>query len=251
MSVRTKLVACIGSAALALIAAPVAGAHVSVSSTNMTAGGYGVLSINVPHGCNGNATTKIEMQLPEGTTSFTPGRTAFWTGTVTTKKLDTPLKGEEGEEISDVPDTVTFTASKPLPDGMYESIPSSIKLPDTEGVVYFPVVQSCEKNTSTEWTQIPEADAKAEPEHPAGELILTANMGEDHHGNAAEEAEHDKDASEAPRAEAKDMSGVSTKQVANLQDDVDSARMLGIAGIIVGALGLLFGLGALRRGRTS
>lgn len=234
MKFRTLIAS--ATAAAALIIVPSAIAHVTVSATNLEAGGYSTLTIAVPHGCEGAATTKLELKLAEGTTSFTPGRTAFWTGKVTTKKLDEPITNAHGEEITEVPETVTYTASKPLPDGQLDLISNSIKLPDTEGDAYFPIIQTCEGGKSTSWTQIPEEGGE-EPEHPAGELTLVAASGDEHGDGEAAEKVHD----------AADAASDHDDEMGDLQDDVDNARILAIVGIVLGALGLLFGLVGIRR----
>ncbi|MGH3334903.1 MAG: DUF1775 domain-containing protein, partial [Nocardioides sp.] len=67
MSVRrtlTRLGAPLAAAAaVTLVAAAPASAHVTVSPSDATAGAFTVLTVSVPHGCDGSPTTRIEVQI--------------------------------------------------------------------------------------------------------------------------------------------------------------------------------------------
>jgi uncharacterized protein YcnI len=76
MSVRTtaRLGATTATlAAVALIASPAA-AHVSATPSVAEAGAYTVLTMGVPHGCDGSPTTKLEIQIPEHAAARRPAR---------------------------------------------------------------------------------------------------------------------------------------------------------------------------------
>lgn len=221
------------AAAALLIAVPVASAHITLKSDNTSAGGYAYANFTVPHGCEGSSTTKVELKVPDGITSFVPQRSPLWDVKVTTKKPDGDLKNAHGEAITEVPDTVTWTYSTPLPNAQLDQLGASIALPTEEGQLNFPLVQTCEKG-STSWTEI-QAEGGDEPEHPAPSLMITA-ASDGGHGDAA-----DKDEEHAAGSDS-GSENVSSKDVDNLQDDVDQARMIAIIGIVIGALGLLFGL---------
>lgn len=61
--------ATVGAVVLTLFGATAASAHVSVSSNTAEAGSYAILTFSVPHGCDGSATTKIAIQIPDGINS--------------------------------------------------------------------------------------------------------------------------------------------------------------------------------------
>lgn len=233
MKIRTTLIA----AATLLVAAPVAGAHVGVKTDSTAAGGYATLTFAVPHGCDGAATDKLVLQIPDGVTSFTPGRTAFWTPKLTMKTLDEPITSSHGEKITEVPDVVTWTATTPLPEGQLDQIPASVKFPEEEGQLNFPLVQECVGDAETAWTQIA-AEGGEEPEHPAPSVTLTAATGDAHGGGDEHEAADDS---------SKDDDSHSAADMKSLEDDVDTARTTAYIGIGIGALGLLFGLVGMRR----
>jgi hypothetical protein len=82
-----------------------------------------------------------------------------------------------------------------------------------------------------------------ETERPSPLLTLVDAEGE--HGGSGDEAEPAADGE--PTA---DSGGVTVENAAT-QDDVDSANLLGVIGIVVGALGLLAGGFALFRRRSA
>ena len=59
------------------VAAP-ASAHVTISASTTAAGAFAVLTLSVPHGCDGSATTEIAIQIPEEVNAVTPTRNALW-----------------------------------------------------------------------------------------------------------------------------------------------------------------------------
>ena len=94
MSVRrtlTRLGAPLAAAAaVTLVAAGPASAHVTVSPSDATAGAFTVLTVSVPHGCDGSPTTRIELQIPEQILSVTPTRNPFYEVETKVAELDEP-----------------------------------------------------------------------------------------------------------------------------------------------------------------
>lgn len=226
-----------------LLALPViASAHVTVSVDNATAGGYAILTVKVPHGCEGKGTNKINLKLPEGTASFAAARSPFWSSEVKMRKLDAPIKDAHGNEITELPDEVIYTGiGDALPDGDLDMLYGSIKLPDTTGDVFFPILQGCEGGAEAKWIQMA---AKGEDPHalesPAPSVHLVA-AGEEH-----DAADDDKDADKADDADDKSSDDDDTSND-KLEDDVQSARILGGAGLGAGLLGVIFGIVGMRR----
>lgn len=242
----TAAVATTGALLAVLAAAPVAGAHVTVSTDNPTAGGYAIANIKVPHGCDGKATTKLTVKLPDGVTSFAAGRSPFWTSEVKMRTLDEPIEGGHGDKITEVASEVVYTAETPLPDGDLDILPASIRWPDTEGPVYMPIVQDCEGGASSGWIEVPaEGESGDELEMPAPMVELAPAGG---HGHDADDAKDD--AKHADDEEGDDeVEAAAAVDTSDLEDDVDAATKLGYAGLGAGALGILIGLGAFMRRR--
>lgn len=208
---RTLMRACAGTCGAGLAVLTLAGpasAHVTISPSTAVAGEYAVLTVGVPHGCDGSATTAIAISLPEGVLSVTPTRNPFWTVEETQETLAEPITDAHGNTVTERDAVVTYTARTPLPDGQRDTFELSLKLPDAPfTTLAFPVIQTCEQG-ETAWTEV-SADG-AETEHPAPTLTLVA---------AAD-----------PAAEA---------------EDEDEGNAPGWAGLGAGLLGLVAGVAAL------
>lgn len=194
LSARALAVPALAGVLLTATAA-VASAHVTVSPSTGQAGAYAVLTFSVPHGCDGSATTKVAIRIPENITTVTPTRNPFWKVEVAKQKLAQPVTDSHGNTITERDATVTYTATTPLPDKQRDAFELSLKLPDKAGdTLAFPVVQTCQKG-QTGWTEVAAAGQDAESlEHPAPTLTLTAaDTGSDEgqgdgHGSAAPSA---------------------------------------------------------------
>lgn len=203
-----KVAAAFGAAVVLAVGGPIAAnAHVTVAPSNTAAESYSVLTFSVGHGCEGSPTTALTFTVPDSIESVTPTVNPGWT-------------------ITTSDNTVTYTAAEPLTDGLRTTFALSVKLPDLPAgeQLDFPVLQQCEVG-STDWSE-PAVEGQEEPPHPAPSIVLTESTG-DGHGQepAAEETEHDGAAS---------------------SDDV-MARILGIAGLVLGTVGVMIGVGSRRK----
>lgn len=215
---------------LALGIAGPASAHVTVTPSETAAGAYTVLTVSVPHGCDGSATTKIAVQLPESIVSVTPTRNALYDVEKVMQQLDEPITGSHGEEITERVAQVVYTATTPLPDGQRDAFELSLQIPeDAAGqTLAFPTVQSCEQG-ETAWTEIPADGQSADDlEHPAPAFAVTEA------GAEAEPAAATSSAAVSAPVEVADDEGTNT---------------LGILGLVAGLLGLALGGLALARTR--
>jgi uncharacterized protein YcnI len=198
-----KVGAALGAAALIAVGAPLAAsAHVTVDPSSTAASGFSVLTFAVSHGCDGSPTTGLTFTVPDGIASIAPTVNPGWT-----------IEQSEGQ--------VVYTAHTPLPDGQRTTFELSVKLPDLPAgeQVDFPVLQQCEAG-STDWADVAVA-GEAEPEHPAPSIVLTESAG-DGHGHAA--------------VAVADESASGHQATTNPDDIV--ARILGIGGLALGAIGL-------------
>lgn len=236
----SALAALFGAAALTLGSAAVAHAHVTASSDSAVAGGYAVVTLAVPHGCDGSATTAVAIQIPEGINSVTPTRNPLYTVEKVMEKLPTPITDAHGNELTERVAQVVYTTTTPLPDGQRDAFELSMKLPDDAGdtTLYFPTVQTCEQGESA-WVEIP---AEGQDPHdlalPAPALAVAPGgdtHGHDHATPTASPSAHDEHSSE----------GGHDSHAA----EAGSSNAVGIAALVVGSLGLLAGLIALIRVR--
>ena len=211
--------------ALALAIAP-ASAHVTISPDTTAAGSFAVLTVSVPHGCDGSATTKIAISMPEEIPQVTATRNPYWDLEVQSEPLAEPIVDAHGNEITEREAVVVYTAKEPLPDPVRDTLELSIQLPDAVGETFaFPIVQTCEQG-ETSWTEVADEGQDAEElEHPAPLVTVTEAEG-DGHGHDAEGSD------EAPAASADDEADEDGNGLAL------AGLGAGIAGIVVGGIAL-------------
>lgn len=217
------------AAAIVLGTAGTASAHVSATATSTAANSYTTATFSVPHGCDGSPTTKIEFQVPDSVIEVTPTVNPNWTITKATEQYTSPSASSDDESAEDAGErvtSVTYTAKTPLPADERDTFALSFSLPDGKpgDRVSFPVVQTCERG-SVDWDQAQES-GKAEPEHPAPSIVLTAAT-----------TQGDDDATTATASD--------TGTTAAQPDLV--GRFLGLGGLVVGAVGLVVAVAATRR----
>ena len=232
---------------LALAVAGPASAHVTVTPSTTAAGAYAVLTFSVPHGCDGSATTKLSIKLPDDVIEATPTRNAFYDVEKVTAKLDTPITAEDGDEITEKVDQIVYTAKTPLPDGERDVFEVQLQIPEDDAgkTLTFPAIQSCEQG-ETAWTEVPADGADEDSvEHPAPAFEVTDAADTDGHGHQMD------DSSASPAAEGAAASGETTTAAvsAAADSDDDGGNTLGILGLVAGLLGLALGGLALARTR--
>ncbi|MFJ8151423.1 YcnI family protein [Streptomyces sp. NPDC094468] len=206
------------TAASVLVAAGVASAHVTVHPESYAKGATdGVLTFRVPNEENTASTTKVQVYLPTDhpVLGVLVSPRDGWTAKVTTTKLKTPVKTDDGT-ITEAASEITWTGGK-IGAGQFEDFDVAFgQLPEDTGRLTFKTLQTYSDGKVVRWIEEP-ADGADEPENPAPTLKLTA-AGAD-------------TASTAP-------AGSGAKATANTSADDSTARGLGIAGLIVGVLGL-------------
>jgi uncharacterized protein YcnI len=221
-----------------LLSAGVASAHVTanVYGDQPTKGGYGAIFLRVPNEDAAAGTIKVEVDVkPEyaisgARTKPVPG----WTAEVTKTKLGTPVKTASGTDISDVVSKISWTAQpgNKIAAGSAEFQEFEISLgalPSNVDELVLPTIQTYEGGKVVSWNEVQPAGAE-EPEYPAPTVKLAAAVTTDHHGGAVADT-----ASEAASSSSSD----------------NTARWLGGAGLVVGALGLGVGAGATIRARKA
>jgi uncharacterized protein YcnI len=154
------------AAAAALTLSASAFAHITLANKQAAAGSYYKAIFNVPHGCKGSATRKIRVHIPDGVIAVKPQPKAGW-------KIDV-VEGAypkayalHGAKISSGVREVSWTGT--LPDAYFDEFVFQAYLtPDMPAgaVVYFPVVQECEKGVDR-WI-----DLKESSDMPAPHLTL-------------------------------------------------------------------------------
>jgi len=136
-------------------------AHITLETEEAQAGSSYKAVFRVPHGCDGSATVKITVKVPEGFIAAKPMPHAGW-------KIDL-VKGKYakaydyyGSKIDSGVTEVTWSGGN-LPDAYYDEfvLRGMVAADVPSGMLYFPVVQECEKGVDR-WIEIPEAGKTAE-----------------------------------------------------------------------------------------
>lgn len=230
--VRTLTVGALAAAGLAL-GAGIADAHVTVNPSTAAPGSYSVLTFRVPNESTTAGTVGLTITLPTATPLASVRYRAVpgWTAKAVTSTLPKPVT--EGKiTITEPVTSVTFTAAagtRIAPAEFAEFDLSVGPLPDTASLS-FPTAQRYDDGSVVNWSDPAPAAGAEEPEHPAPTLTLSAD------GGVAAAGGHDDAALTAAPAGA-----VSTAD--------NTARILGVVGIVIGALSLLMSALGLRRPR--
>jgi uncharacterized protein YcnI len=236
-TLRLATVLSVAATAAVLGAAP-AFAHVTAQPGDVAQGSYSVVSLRVPNESDTAGTVKLEVTLPadHALASVRTSPVAGWTATTTEAPLNPPVKS--GERMLDkAVRTVTWTANPGtrIGPGEYLDFPLSLgPLPTGVDELVLPAVQTYDDGEVVSWNQPMNPDG-SEPERPAPSVALgpAAAGGHDHAAMAA-------------------ASPAEPVRQADTTDTTDTtARWLAGAGLLVGALGLGVGAGAVMRSRRS
>ncbi|WP_030707833.1 YcnI family protein [Streptomyces sp. NRRL F-2580] len=221
-----------------LVLSGTAFAHVGVQPVGEAAkGGYATLNFKVPNERDNASTTQLEVNFPvdQPLTSVMPQDIPGWTSNVEKTKLDKPLT-VHGKQVNEVVTKVTWSGGKIEP-GKFQQFPVSVgKLPESADQMVFKSIQTYDNGEVVRWIEEAKEGA-AEPQNPAPVLKLIAAKGDDHHSDAK--------ADEAKNAE-KDAGHGHDEATAEHGSDT-TARVLGVAGIVIGLGGVAFGVASRRR----
>jgi uncharacterized protein YcnI len=214
-----------GSIALALSAPLAASAHVTIDDDTAEAGSFTLVTFKVPNESATATTSSITLTLPGDTpfayVSYVP--VPGWTAELTRTALPEPVMIGD-TELTQAVTEVTWTADPghEVGDGQLQLFPLSLgPVPDT-GSIVLPVDQTYTDGTVVSWSETGEG-----AEHPTPVLYVGDAPAAGHsHGGSGDGAPEDAAAAPAP--------------------DV-LARVLGIAGLVLGAGGVAFGIASGRR----
>jgi uncharacterized protein YcnI len=161
-------------AALVMLIPP-ALAHVTLEKSEAKPGAPYKAVFKVPHGCEGSATVKISVAIPEGVIAVKPMPKPGWQIEIEKGTYAASYGFYHGAKLAEGAKRITWSGG-PLPDDYYDEFVLSTFIAKelTPGTLYFPVDQSCETGRIA-WSEIPAAgqsshDLKA----PAPGLVLLA-----------------------------------------------------------------------------
>jgi periplasmic copper chaperone A len=151
---KTAIIAGVISAALSSVAI----AHITLEKREAPVGSFYKAVLSVPHGCEGAATVKVSVQIPEGVISVKPMVKAGWTLEVKRGEYARPYSYLHGAKMSQGPKEITWSGGN-IPDAYYDEFVMQTFIagelaPNT--TLYFPVIQTCEKGEHR-WVETPGA----------------------------------------------------------------------------------------------
>ena len=214
---RKTAVAAVVASALAVPAA--AEAHVTLQPNSAAAGAFTVENVRVPNERDDASTVKVDLQLPHGFVFASYEPKPGWKVKTTKAKLAKPIQTDDGP-IDEEVRRITFTGHGPngkIAPGQFMDFPLSVQIPGKPGdKLTFKALQTYSNGEVVRWIGAPDSDT------PAPDVTVT--------GDSA------KPAATAPPARSEGGGGAS--------------KGLGVAALVVGALGLVAGLAALGLRRT-
>jgi uncharacterized protein YcnI len=223
-----------------LLGAGVASAHVTANiyGNQPQKGGSGAIVFRVPNEEEDTGTVKLEVDFkPEYAISSVrykpiPG----WTAQVVKTQLPTPVKNGKNLDVTNPVTKIIFSAQPGagIAKGdteLQEFEISASTLPSNVDELVLPAIQTYDNGQVVSWSQ--ESAGGAEPEHPAPTVQLAAASSAT--GHAAMNASSDTSSAAGGSVDSSD----------------NTARWLGGAGLIVGALGLGVGAGSILRNRRA
>lgn len=225
----------------ALMFPAAARAHISLHPNTIPAGAFATLYVRVPGEQEGAYVKKVDMLFPSGFTSAEYENVPGWTVKVVSQKLTTPIQTDNGP-VSEQVSQVIWTWTGPLDqvnDNQFIELPLSLAIPANLAgqALQFKTVQTYSNGQVVHWI-----DPTLDAEHPAPTIDITAKGGiiQDIAGKEA-------------GPEPGQLSATTSAQGV-VETSGGASKGLGIAALILGALGFAVGLAALaaaRRTRTS
>lgn len=156
-----------------LLSAPMAFAHATLETQEAAQKSTYKGVMRIGHGCNGEATLKVRIQIPEGVIAVKPMPKAGWTLEIVTGPYEKEYD-YYGAKLTEGVKELIWTGE--LPDAYYDEFVFRGTLTDTLAtgqMVYFPTVQECATGAER-WIEIPaEGQDPHELEGPAPGLKVT------------------------------------------------------------------------------
>lgn len=136
--------------------------HVTLEDPAAAAGAGYKAVLRVGHGCDGAATTAIQVSLPDGFNGAQPMVKPGWTVSTQVGKLATPYEAH-GKKFTEGVQEIIWTVNQvadALPDAHYDEFVLRGTTPQKPGTLWFKVVQRCTKGVNA-WVEVPTAGQDA------------------------------------------------------------------------------------------
>jgi periplasmic copper chaperone A len=156
-------------------------AHVTVSPSSAPQGSLSVVTFRVPTESDTASTTKVDLNFDVAhpiavvNVQQVPG----WTVTVKQQKLTTPIKDDDGNEVTSAVSEIVWTATtsaSAIAPGQFQQFPIELgPLPATSSLA-FKVLQTYSDGKIVRWIQTP-VEGQPEPDNPTPILTITPASG--------------------------------------------------------------------------
>ncbi len=221
----------------ALLVPAGARAHISLHPNTIPAGAFATLDVRVPGEQEGAYVKKVDVLFPQGFTGVDYENVPGWSTKVIETKLATPIT-EDGETIDTEVSQIVWTWTGPLGkvnSGQFIRFPLSLAIPDnaTGKALEFRTVQTYSNGQVVRWIS-PSLTA----EHPSPRINVTAK------GGVIQDIAGDEAGPQAGQTAGSPSAPASTPALAKPTSS-GASKGLAITALILGALGLIAGLGAL------
>ena len=167
-----------------LTACSTASAHVALEAKQAKVGAGYKAVFGVPHGCEGQPTTEVSIDIPEGIIGVKPMPKPGWTLALQKGPYARTYQFHHGETKSEGVKRVTWSGGS-LPDEYFDQfVLSAFVAGELEpgATIYFPVTQKCAA-VEQRWSEVPAAGQDAHSlAHPAPQLVLVG--GDEHAAHA-------------------------------------------------------------------
>jgi uncharacterized protein YcnI len=230
---------------VALLAPASAQAHISLHPNTIPAGAFATLDVRVPGEQEGAYVTRVDVLFPTGFTGVDYENVPGWSVRVIEARLATPIT-QDGETIDTEVSQIVWTWTGPLgrvEDGQFINFPLSLAIPEDDAgrALEFRTVQTYSNGHAVHWI-----DPSLTAEHPSPRINVTAK------GGVIQEVAGDEAGPTAGQAGAGQTAPSSSP--VTVKSSGGASKGLALSALVLGALGVLIGLGALastRRGRSS
>ncbi|HEY1833887.1 MAG TPA: YcnI family protein, partial [Solirubrobacteraceae bacterium] len=219
----------------------VAQAHISLHPNTVPAGAFATLDVRVPGEQEGAYIKKVDVLFPQGFIGVDYENVNGWSTKVIESKLAKPIQTDDGPidtEVSQIVWTWTGPAGK-VNNGQFIDFPLSVAIPEEAAgkALEFRTVQTYSNGQVVHWI-----DPSLEAEHPSPRINVTAK------GGVVEDIAGDEAGPAASETAATGSTEKTTPAVVKATSK-GASKGLGIAALIIGALGLIAGLAALAGSR--
>lgn len=176
MTVRVGLATVAVTAVAVLGFAGPAAAHIEVSPDRATPGGYARVALQVPDESDSASTVQLDVALPadQPIASVRVMAVPGWTVSTGTTRLATPIKTDDGDEVTTAVTKITWTATSAdtgIKPGRFEEFVIWLGPLPNAGKLVLKAVQTYSDGTVVRWIDEP-VEGQPEPEHPAPVLTL-------------------------------------------------------------------------------